>query len=149
MTMLKKSPHIKSIIRQHTALNEIANQASFLAKIDKLVRRHLTTSLRDHCKVANYRENILYLHVDSPAWSTRLRFTLPLLASQLRQFKELRNLQDIQIHHAPKEPTTKSRVKPKKLRLSKDTAEQLICLADHVTDKNFAQALIRLAKHSR
>ena len=147
--MLTKSPHIKSIIRQHSTLNGIASQANFLVKIDKLVRQHLKPPLQDHCKVANYRENILYLHVDSPAWATRLRFSLPLLVSSLQQFKELRGLKEIQIHQANASISGNTPRRSTKIRLSKDTAEQLNCLADCVTDKKLSAALIRLAKHSR
>ena len=146
--MLKKNSHIKSIIRQNTALSELVGQTKLLVKIDKLVQRHLDIPFKMHCKVANYRENTLYLHVDSPAWATRLRFATPSLVPKLQQSKELAGLKDIQIYQAKIIPPHKPKKKAIKKRLSKDTADQLNCLADCVTDEKLAKALKRLARHA-
>jgi len=141
----KKNPHIISILGQDTALANLVSHAKYLAGIHQIVQHQLTRSMQPHCKVANYRENILYLHVDSPSWATRLRFTVPELISQLKNTKELNELKDIQILPAKSTQRDKT-LSQEKLELSKETAEQLICLANYVTDPKLALALRRLAK---
>ena len=145
--MPKHRAHIRSIIHRNNALSQLAKQAQHLSIIDKVVKNHLDASLRAHCKVANYRENTLCLHVDSPVWATRLRFALPMLTTQLQQTYEFKHLQEINVHlskHIPSHTHEKRRIK---LKLSKETAEQLDCLADCVTDEKLSGALKRLAKH--
>jgi hypothetical protein len=142
----KKNSHISFVFTHDTAMATLIGHAKFLTRINHLVKNQLTPSLQPHCRVANYRENTLYLHADSPAWATRLRFFLPELISHLKHINEFKGLKDIQIHQAKITTPREKKQKPKNLRISKDTADQLNCLADSVTNQKFASALRRLAK---
>lgn len=148
--LYKKTPHIKSIIRKNSSFNLLINHSKQLIQINEIVRHTLTQPLQSHCKVANYRENILYLHVDSPAWATRLRFALPELTEALKKNRDFSGLTQIQIHQVKSQPSARQNETktPKRERLSKDTAEQLNCLADSVTDQKLASALRRLAQRT-
>ena len=143
-----KSPHIKQVISKNSSLCTLINHTKHLVKLNRIVQRQLTYSLQPHCKVANYRENTLYLHVDSAAWATRLRFNIPQLTEQLKKTKEFKELQSIRIHQGKQPINKENKQKPINIRLSKDTAEQLNCLADNVTDEKLASALKRLAKRT-
>ncbi len=66
---------------------EIKSLLDQLAKIEALnntLQSKLNANFSTHCRVANYRKNILVVAVDSAAWANKLRFQIPELISEFR-----------------------------------------------------------------
>ena len=144
----KKTPHISSSLNKSASLHSLMRHAHYLRQLDSIVHHQLNFSLQQHCKVANYRENTLYLHVDSPAWATKLRFTLPELLNNLRKYNEFRLLERIYLSQDNTRAGQQSPLPKPMERLSPESAMQIEYLAEHVSDNRLANALRRLAKRT-
>jgi hypothetical protein len=75
--LLKHKPTLKLIQAEISAQQALLDQ----------VRQHLPGDLASHCVAAQEREKQLVLHLDSPVWATRLRYTSPQLLSLLKRDK--------------------------------------------------------------
>lgn len=130
-----------------SGLRDIMDHAHNLEHLSSLLERHLASSLYTHCRVANYRDKTLVIVTDSPVWSTRLRYELPRLRSELRREPELRELRDIRIRiaptavHIPQEP-------PRPRPISSQSAAILRTVAETIPDNRLRAALLRLSGHA-
>ena len=96
--------------------------------------------------LGRWRDGELVLGVDSPAWSSRLRFLIPSL------LQKLRDRQDPQIRHialrvVPRESPPHRVTRP--VRLSTANAQLLRQTARAMDDDRLRAALLRVASHSR
>lgn len=127
-------------------LNQLKAKVAYLQQINELLKLELDPILLPHCCVANLRDNILILEIDSSAWATRLRFLAPTLLQKLRTHKPLHKLQEIQWYIRPKQTVSKSH---KPLALSEDNAEFIEEVATHIENENLKIALRKLAARKR
>lgn len=72
--LLKDKPTLRFLER------EIGAQKTLLAE----VRQCLPVDLANHCLAAQFHEQRLVLHTDSPVWATRLRYLATEITSLLR-----------------------------------------------------------------
>ena len=114
-----------------------------------LVRKHLSGPGSLHCVNARLQDDTLLVHVDSPAWATRLRFQLGSLLPGLRKVPSLNGLQQIQIRILPGAENKlpgKSATSP---RVSEESAEMIRKLASAIADDTLRASWLRLAKNTK
>lgn len=128
-------------------LSQIKVKVAQLQQLNELVKAQLDSSLGQHCCVANVRDNILILEVDSSAWATRLRYLVPELLQKLRTHKELNRLQEIQWYIRPADINAQSVSRP--LTLSQDNAELMMEATQHIANPHLQEVMKKLAKHVR
>jgi len=78
--LTNSSPELSSILRQTHVLNTL----------NTILNQLLPEPSKNHCHIANVREQIIILHTDSPAWATRIRYEIPRI---LKQINEMYNKQ--------------------------------------------------------
>ncbi len=82
--MTRKPQEVSRLLEENHHLGHlfrlVAQQQALLASI----RSHLPPPLDQHCRHARIRDRELILHVDSPAWHSRMRFHAPALLQALR-----------------------------------------------------------------
>lgn len=127
-------------------LNQLKAKVAYLQQINELLKLELDPILLAHCCVANLRDNILILEIDSSAWATRLRFLAPSLLQKLRVHKPLHQLQEIQWYIRPKQTVSKPN---EPLVLSKDNSEFIAAVATHIENENLKTALRKLAARKK
>lgn len=76
---------LESGIKDNNTLKSIQQRAVVLLKLNRAVLALLPAILKPHCRVANYRKQLLILEVSNAAQMTRLRYELPALRSALRR----------------------------------------------------------------
>ncbi len=136
-------------------LQRLARHVERLKQLDAKVRKHLPAPLRDHCRVANLREQALVLQADSPVWGTLLRYQVPALLERLRTREGLPGLARIQVKTAPQAPACHGPDTPSRratapllpLRMTPRTAALIASLAEGIEDPDLRQSLQRLARH--
>jgi hypothetical protein len=89
------------IFNTDSCLRELVKKTELLEKLNLYLQPLLAPEFQHHCKVINFREGILVLQIHQQTLATTLRFTLPDLLSQLRQYTELRGLRSIRLKVAP------------------------------------------------
>ncbi len=144
-------------------LQRLARHAERLKQLDAMVRQHLPAPLRDHCRVANLREQALVLQADSPVWGNLLRYQVPALLERLRTREGLPGLARIQVKTAPHAPASHEPGTPSQrahrvrraaapllpLRMTPRTAALIASLAEGIENPDLRQSLQRLARHGR
>ncbi|EMJ9775406.1 DUF721 domain-containing protein [Morganella morganii] len=76
---------LESGTKDNNTLKSIQQRAVVLLKLNRAVLALLPAMLKPHCRVANYRKQLLILEVSNAAQMTRLRYELPALRSALRR----------------------------------------------------------------
>tara|TARA_B110001452_G_scaffold237013_1_gene216618 strand:+ start:910 stop:1368 length:459 start_codon:yes stop_codon:yes gene_type:complete len=126
-------------------LAKIQQKAGQLQVINQFLTTQLIPGCEEYCRVANLRQGILVIEVASGVWKTRL---LQLSQSILSHMQEhiSPSLHTVELivnpqlfNERPEEP------KPNPRKISADTAQHLVALAEHAPPE-LAATLSRLAK---
>lgn len=129
-------------------LSNLLAKVEQLHQLQKSVDECFDERLKLHVKVANYRDNILILVVDSPAWATKLRYLIPKVLKQLRQQQQWSGLQKI-THYVELARVNKLQEKsPGPEKISHKSADSLRGAAKHIEHEELKTALNKLAKHA-
>jgi hypothetical protein len=137
--ILASGPHAR-LLAQNGLNNELLG----------LVRKQLSGSSSLHCVNARLQRDTLIVHVDSPAWATRLRFQLGGLLPNLRKTPSLAGLQQIQIRIQPGAEKKPHGSEPSSsARLSEESAVLIRSLAAAIPDETLRASWLRLAKNSK
>ncbi len=134
------------ICKQHSVnLYALLQHQAKLQNITHQFKHCLPDTLAEHVYIANLRQRVLYLHVDSSAWASRARFFIPQLLSCCQQQQGLNEIRSIQLKVRVPEHSTVTRTH--KPVLSSDSAELLTHQADLTQYEPLRQALLKLAQH--
>jgi len=129
----------------------IRNNLIELAKIEIFLQQNLPAELQMHCFPLTINKRRLTMSVDSTAIHTRLRFVLPTLEQDLRQYTH-QQIQSIDIKVYPANPVATVQPEKQKTRraaLSEQTREHLSSMANEMEDSDLKQALIRLSRNKK
>ena len=130
-----------------TSLGSLSNKAAYLQRLNLAVKALLPVEQAANCHVANVRDNILILHLDSAEWATALHYQNTDLLAQLRQQPSYAGLKSIQYKIRPLGgQTKKTSIEPAK-PLSLKTQKLLADTAKSMKNKELAEALAKLSKH--
>lgn len=136
--ILASGPHAQ-LLAQNGLNNELLG----------LVRKHLSGPSSLHCVNAQLQHETLIVHVDSPAWATKLRFQLGSLLPTLRKAPSLDGLQQILVRVLPSAKNKPTGDTPSSARLSEESAELIRNLASAITDDTLRASWLRLAKNTK
>ena len=141
-------PLYKVLRRKKGEVEHLVTQTRELKQFTQLLQAELDPALAPHCHVAQLTPTQLTIVVDSPAWSTRLRFQAATLLRQLSKkhqiFQGVTNI-EIKIY-----PTRLPRPTPisKPRQISTGAATVITDMANSIEDTGLKQALLRLASRS-
>ena len=141
-------PLYKVLLGKKGEVEHLVTQTRELKQLTRLLQAELNPSLAPHCHVARLAPPQLTIVVDSPAWSTRLRFQSASLLRQLTKkhqvFQSVTNI-EIKIYparvHRPAPPSVPRHI-------SSSAAAVISDMANSIDDPDPKQALLRLASRS-
>jgi hypothetical protein len=138
---------IKKILQTSSLLQDYVNKIQDLEKLTQIIRQYLEPELAKNCTVANLVNNELILATTSATWNHKLRFLIPDLLNQLRNLPKFKGLAKVKIIQeiAPHQNKQNSK-QPRQSGLSTTNAKHIIETAEHITNKNLANALLKMAK---
>jgi len=128
------------------SLGSLSDKADYLCRLDRAVKALLSTDIAKHCQVANVRDNVLILHLNSAEWATQLHYQTTELLTQLHQQKCYAGLRSIQYKIRPVIRENKKEQVPSATPLSPTTRDLLRDTAKTVKDKELAAVLEKLSK---
>lgn len=150
--MRNHSPQSLNKLFKDSSLKNIQAKSVALSVLNRVVCQLLPITVREHCRVANYRQGVLIIEVSSANWLTRLRYEQERLILTLRQTK-LTGLASIQYKVNPELDKTKYILqsnqqdhKPKRI-MTPQSASLLLALSENATPC-LKLNLIRLANHA-
>ncbi|MBI3900212.1 MAG: DUF721 domain-containing protein [Gammaproteobacteria bacterium] len=127
--------------------NTLSRHADVASKLRHLWQTHVPEPLASHAHPVRYEAGVLYVHVDTPAWASRLRQQQTSVATSLRRDAMARELVEIRVRVVPLEqaiPRT-ARTPARTSRLTTAAASQIDRTADGINDPELRAALKRLA----
>lgn len=127
---------------------EIIQRGRKLQQLTRRIQDLVDPVLAVHCQVVNLRAGSLIVACDSTIWATRLRYEVPSLLEDLRQYSGLNDLVDIQIRVQPVKQRAVQQPR-RQIHLSNDAAHCVQQCANSISDPSLRSALERLAKRSR
>lgn len=93
---------IGSFLNSETGvLGNLIQQIELLKILNQNLTSFLDSPLNAHCTVANYANDIMVLHTDSPVWASRLRYILPQLLNFMQDQCGLVSIKTIRIKVMP------------------------------------------------
>ena len=141
-------PLYKVLLGKKGEVEHLVTQTRELKRLTRLLQAELNPSLAPHCHIASLTPPHLTIVVDSPAWSTRLRFQSTALLRQLaRKYQVFQGVTNIEIKIYP--ARLQRRTPPSVPRhISPGAAEVITDMANSIDDPGLKQALLRLASRS-
>ena len=126
----------------------ILKHVNFINQLQSELHKYLGPPLNTHCKIANYKKDILILHADSPGWAAKLRYITPDISSFLQQQFQLTSLKTIRVKVQPvsKEPIKTSK---KRIILSSTSAKLINDVAKTIPDHALRTSLLKISRHSQ
>ncbi|MCL5668823.1 MAG: DUF721 domain-containing protein [Gammaproteobacteria bacterium] len=88
---------LKEVLSGAPGLAGLLGQARRAGQYDETVRRLIGEPLKQHCRVATVRGEVLVVLTDSPVWAARLRFEAPALLERLTSEPTLSGVKTIQV----------------------------------------------------
>ena len=125
----------------------VLETSEVLRQLQAVFERLLPANLAGHCRLANYKDNVLFLHTNSSAWATRIRMEAPQLREYLSGYQEFKNIQNIRVR-IDSSTNTASR-KPETIQISMQSVKIINELAENIDVPELAEALRRLAQRGR
>lgn len=130
----------------------LLDRASYLNELTYYLRTILPETVAPHCQVANIKMDRnsmnLVLITDSPVWSTKIRFHIPVILAHMKKHRELQQLNSIRIKTRPRE----YRIEEEQIRvihMSDESAHLIAQAARSTQDKTLKAALKRLSRHGQ
>jgi len=128
-------------------LGQLIQHGARLRELECQLTAHLGPPLNRHCRIANYANNTLTLHTDSPGWAAKLRFITPDILNFMRNNCHLSEIKTVRIRIMI--PDTKPVKTSKHLALSQTTAGHIKEVASSMSDEGLRQSLFRLSEHRK
>ena len=141
-------PLYKFLLGKKGEVAHLVTQGRELQRLTRLLQNELDSSLAPHCRVGQFAPPRLTIVVDSPAWSTRLRFQSTGLIRQLqKKYKEFQDVSNIEVKIYP--ARLQRRAPPSTPRqISPAAAKDITQMANSIDNPNLKQALLRLASRA-
>lgn len=147
--MKSSTPIYKLLKAQKGDVAELVTHARQLGHLSSIVQAMLDSSLADHCHLAHFDGARMVIVADSPAWATRLRFSVDTLVSQLQQYSnKFHRLSKIEVAVRPQLPDLPQGEVVER-SISVEAAQYIEESASGVSDPELKQALQRLASRQQ
>ena len=98
---MKHRKSSKQILASNSKLKGLVHKTNYLNTLNQRLLTLLAPPLVDHCTIANVRQNVLIIYVNSAAWGMKLRYQLPELLEKLRGDKTLADISSIEYKIRP------------------------------------------------
>lgn len=138
------------VLKHHNkALQSILLKVEQLRELNQLFAQHLPAETIKHCEIVKFEKNCLFVLVDSGNWTTQLRFQIPELMEKLRKHPSLAQLNGIICKTRPHHSLSKIQKPPIRTvkRLSNQSSEAILAIAQKINDKNLQTILTKIACH--
>ncbi len=127
--------------------NELNSRADEGLRLRQAWVSSVPEPLASHARPVRYTAGLLLLHVDTPAWASRLRHQQSSLTEALRRNSALRDLTEVRVRVAPPGSNDFSLpVARPRTRLTERAAAVIASTADTIADPKLRAALARLAQ---
>lgn len=147
MQNIRMEKSLSAYLISESSLAGIFHKIESLKVLNALWQNKVDADLVKHSFIANQREDVLIIEVDSAAFATRLRYSIPDIILNLSEEKEFLFLKKIEWYICPSALLSAQRKKEKrKLFLSDGVIQLLNNTAENMANEKLRKALLKLAE---
>jgi hypothetical protein len=129
-------------------LGVLLEKINVLKELNHILAQCLEDKLVGRCEVASYENFNLTAITHSAIWATQFRFQAPEIIKKLQKFNQFRYLKNVQCKIVPQTTfPAKPKVKPM-LKLSADTAEQILDSAKTIQYDKLRMVMEKIARNN-
>jgi len=141
---VKKPQSVKQVISsRNSGLKNLLHKSSKLDRLNQELAQQLPPPLSQHCTIASIENETLTLIVDSPVWASRARFQTQNIIRGMTKFNvKSVNIKTKLAFNSPQPP------KKHQTKMSAETSNLLIQLANTSSTPKLKQALLRLSRRA-
>jgi len=144
----KIPPLLRNLLRTETGvLGNLMQHVDFLQGLEQKLAAFLGPAVNIHCRIANYANDTLVLHADTPSWASRIRYNTPQILLYLQNECNLAALKTIRIKVMPASAQI-VKTPDKQLKLGPHTANLIRDSALSVTDETLKSLLLKISKYT-
>jgi hypothetical protein len=126
-----------------SALTRLLGRAAQQDAWTSQLRALLPQEVAAECRVANVRDQLLTVHINSAAWATRLRFLIPALLPGLNRLADFSAVSEVRLAVVP---IADGLVAPQRAQTVRPPDQaSLLELADGIDHADLRDAILRLA----
>lgn len=118
-----------------------------LQALTEALRKCLPEDERPHLRAVTITDLASVMWVDSPAWASRFRYSVPVFLNLLRKLPSAEKITTLQVKILPREMLEVPESLPLR-RLSLDAERTITVCAEHIQDPKLRAALERLASNT-
>lgn len=127
-------------------INALSHRVDEDSRLRQAWRAQVAEPLASHARPVRFASGTLFVHVDTPAWASRLRHQQPALVAALKGVPLFRGLVDLRLRVVPPEgPAAATVEKARPSRLSARAAKTVAEAARTIANPRLRAALERLA----
>ncbi len=147
--MSAKPRQIRQFFNQLTILQHLLTKIRHQEQLLQLIQQKVPAKIARHCHSVTLQDAELRISVDSPVWSSQLRFESPTLLKQLRH--DMPSIGGIRIRTAPPPSYPLKAVNPEitQRHCSEATIQHIFHCAEYIDEAALKTALTRLANTMR
>lgn len=142
----RPTPISRLLANPSSGLSRLLLRLDVHQRLLRQVQESLPHSLSGHCLAVTLRDARLTVFADSSAWSTRLRYHIPIVQEKLAQ-DHGPSISEIKLRVLPRSQPPISTGHPAQ-RLSQQSAQVIRTTAANTDDPELRAALFRLAGHT-
>ena len=138
---------MRALLKADTStIGRLIQHIEFLKSLEHKLLSFLDPPLTKHCTIANYANDTLILHTDTPVWASRIRYITPQILPFMQNECGLAALKTIRIKAIPARfPNTNS--PDNSWKLEEHTANFIKQAAAATTDEPLRQSLQKISTH--
>lgn len=136
----------RQILSAFIPLRRVREHARQMRSLHQIVIRYLPPDCANHVHYVHLDDTTLVLYVDSPEWSSRLRFLLPDVKSSLKLYHNYQYINELQVRNISPTPLPvySSKFSAEKPTIMKETIDSIEQLSEKKSPA-LQQSLRRLA----
>lgn len=130
------------------ALKHLLEDAQLFQALLEVAHENLPEELKPHVVGVSFEKQALLLQIDESIWATQLRFYEPNLLSIYQQHFPHLELNRVKVKVLPK-PIKPEKPKREMIPPSKQDAEEMLNISEHVESKGLKKALESLSQRAK
>lgn len=141
---------LDDVVQQCGSLQHFASKLKVIEALAKSIASILPDELKPHCTTVNIRDGAVILATHAPEWKHKLRFAMPDILSQLREFPQWCGISHIEViilnESENQENLPPANPLPSFAKTDPYTAKIVSTVAQSIKNEKLSNSLQRLAK---
>ena len=142
-----KFKKLSKLLKNNRMISDsVSKKLYVMENIEDFLSNLLPNDLKSHCYPLNVRDGKLILMLDSPAWKSRMHYSLPTIEPALIE-KFPKHIRVVELKIVPVGEQPKPKLTPARKELSDSSRDIISSMANGMDDSDLKNSLRRLSRN--